>query len=826
MDGGEPERASLSGKAVIESLLSDLRHGLRGFRLRKSFSAAMVLTLGLGLGAVCLIFSVINSVLLRPLDFPDAQRLDWIGWRSRAGGAASGPSLYDLSVWNSGTHVAPPIAGYAEQAVSVVFSGSPRQLPAALISGEFFQLLGQPPARGRWILPADDVPGGELPVVLSDDAWRDLSSRSPKVLGTQLSIDGMPAIVVGVMSPQFAFPASHTELWLPIRAKLGSRLDDRMLRLDGAIAREPKGAHESSIKRELIGFSRRASPVSESASNSRELSVISLRRVVVGDAGTTLLLLLGVSALVLVVTCVNAGSLLIARESGRRHELALRRALGARARDLVQQLVVESVLFASIGAVAGAVIIVEALPLIRRMGRDLLPRATEIKISHEVLFVAALLICITAVGVVIAPALSAARIDPALALKGRSAGLSSSREVVRAREYMVAIQVALTFTILAAAAVLGKSVALLLGGAPGLNSDHVLTTVVQRPLGVWIEDQGPMRRFGEEMIAQLDGIPGVRMSAIGLQLPTDDYSRGWMRVADASGADIDTVTTVFQVASNDYFGTLGIPVLAGRAFDSRDAVARPPTLVLSENIAHRLFGTQSAVGKTVFARSNDEDNTNVDSVYQIVGVVGDIRPPGPSRSAIPHVYIPFTRMSVPHMTVLVRSSLQPNLISPAIDRVLLGMNDGQPLRAVRPLDDLLAQSAARPRFYLLVLGGFALLSLLLTTVGIYGVTTFTVRQRSREIGIRVSLGASRGEILLLILRDNARPLLVGTFAGILGALASSRLLTGLLSGVNPNDPFILLGVAILLLAFALAASLIPAFRATRVDPLVAMRAET
>jgi len=811
---------------VIESLLFDLRHCVRGFWLRKPFSAAMILTLGLGLGAVCLIFSVINSVLLRPLDFPDAQRLEWIGWRSRAGGAPSGPSLYDMSLWGSGAHLASPIAGYAEIAVSVDISGSPQQLAATLVSGEFFRVLGRPPARGRWILPDDDVPGGEIPVVLSDGAWSELFSRNPQVLGRRFTVDGNSAIVVGVMSPQFAFPANHTELWLPIRAKLGSRLDDRLLRLDGAITRAPSGTPEPLIKRELVDISRRALPQYESASTSRELSVISLQRVVVGDAGTTLLLLLGVSALVLIVTCVNAGCLLIARESGRRHELALRRALGARARDLVQQLVVESVLFASLGAVAGAVIIVEALPLIRRMGRDLLPRATEIKISHEVLFVAVLLICITAVGVALAPALSAARIDPALALKGRSAGLSNSREMVRAREYVVAIQVALTFTILAAAGVLGKSVALLLGGAPGLNSDHILTTVVQRPLGVWIEDQGPMRRFGEEMIAQLDGIPGVRMSAIGLQLPTDDYSRGWMRSADAPTGGVDTVTTVFQVASNDYFGTLGIPVLAGRAFDSRDAVARPPTLVLSKNIAHRLFGTQSAVGKTVFARSNDEDKTNVDSVYEIVGVVGDIRPPGPSRSAIPHVYIPFARMSVPHMTVLVRSSLQPNLIGPAIDRVLHDLDDGQPLRGVRPLDDLLAQSAARPRFYLLLLGGFALLSLLLTTVGIYGVTSFAVRERTGEIGIRVSLGASRSRILVLVLRDNARPLLVGTFAGILGALASSRLLTGLLSGVNPNDPFILLGVAILLLAFAVAASLIPAFRATRVNPLVAVRAET
>jgi putative ABC transport system permease protein len=323
----------------------------------------------------------------------------------------------------------------------------------------------------------------------------------------------------------------------------------------------------------------------------------------------------------------------------------------------------------------------------------------------------------------------------------------------------------------------------------------------------------------------LDDIPGVRMSAIGLQLPTDDNSRGWMRAADVAEFNTDTTSVVFQVASNSYFETLGIPIVAGRTFDARDAAAVPPTLILSESVARQLFGSSTALGKKVFTRSNDEDKSNVDSAYEIVGVAADIRPPGPSRRSIPHVYIPFVRLPVPHITVLVRSMLPPASIGPSIDRVLTNLNEGQPLRSVRPLNDMLAQMAARPRFYLLVLGTFALTSLVLTSVGIYSLTSFTVHQRTKEIGMRAALGASRGGILLLMLRDNARPLAIGTALGVGGSFLSTRLLAGLLAGVKPNDPLSLLVSALLLLICATAATLIPAFRASHVDPLAALRTE-
>lgn len=811
-------------RVAAESAVMDLRDAVRGLLRRKPFVVAVVLTLGLGIGAVCTLFSVVDSVLLRPLALPDAARLVWIGWQRAGAFSQSGPSLQDVAAWNAGSRTVLHAAGYAQLLVDARLGNENRQLPAALVSGAFFQAVGRRPLQGRWLLPDDDVPGGNYAVVLSYDAWGELSAKDDRIIGRELSIDGRVATVVGVMPPSFSFPSMHTALWIPIRAKIGAAIDTRALRFEGAIARRGR-ADLPGVQRELLGLSRHADAAPEPVDDARSLRVVPLQRIVVGDVGGTLYLLFGASLLVLLATCINAGSLLVARDLGRRREFALRRAVGVPALRLVQRLVFEGLLLALLGAAVGLGLAFTSLPVVKRLGLELIPRATEIALNGDVLLFALVLVAVTAVGVTVAPAIAAARVDPAIALQADSTRLSSTRGSARARQAILFAQVALTLVILSGAGVLGKSVALLLGGAPGMSSDHIVTTLVQRPVDEWLRNKEATRQFGNEMVTQIDRIPGVRQAAIGLELPTADYVRGWMRLADGALNAADTPSVAFQVATPSYFSMLGLPILAGRNFDDRDARARPPTLILSRSTARRLFGESSAVGGRVFSRSNDEDSTNVDSAYEIVGVVGDIRPPGPALAPIPLVYIPFDRSPVPHMTVLVRSTLPTSVITPAVQRVLGALDRSQPPQSVRPLDDVLAQSAARPRFYLLLLGSFAMLSLFLTTVGVYGVTTFATRQRSREIGVRIALGARRRGILVHVLRENARAVTLGIIAGLGGAVASTRLLRGLLAGVSPSDPAVLLVVSVILFTAAVVATLVPAFHATRIDPVIALRSD-
>ena len=815
----------LRAGVVFESMIDDARRALRGLRLRKAFSSAIVLTLGLGIGAVCLTFSVVDSVLLRPLDVPSANQLVWIGWQSANAEALTGPSLRDLSAWSVGVRSVRSIAGYAEQAVNVGTSADLRQLPAALVSGTFFQILRGAPQKGRWILPDDDLPGASPSVVISDGAWTELFERDPHVVGRSLLVDGVSSIVIGVMPLNFAFPSNRVAIWLPVSAKVENRPGVLTRHMEGGIARVVHKEDFSSIAEELSRVSERTVGATEYTGTVPTVRVLALRRVVIGDVTATLALIFGASMLVLVVTCINAASLLIARELARRNDIVLARALGASLGRIIRQLTIESFLLSTMGAVLGMAIAFEGLPLVRRLGSELIPRATDIGIHLDVLVFAIAIVFLTTICVVGVTASATSGVDPAAALKLQAAGLSPSRGLRRAREVIVAGQLAITLVILAAAGVLGKSVALLLGGAPGLSTDHILTTLVQRPLDDWLENKQPMRQFGQQLVRRLDAVPGVRIAAIGLDLPTADYVRGWMRRADGSETDADTTNVVFQVATGSYFATFGIPVLQGRAFDARDENARPPTLALSQTVARSLFGSETAVGKQVFARSNDEDEGNIDSAYQIVGVVGDVRPPGPSRIAIPHVYIPFERLPVPHMTVFVRSTLPPRIASTSVRYAIRELDEGHVPPDVSSLDDVLAQSAARPRFYLMLLSAFSIASLLVTVLGVYGVTSFGVRQRNREIGIRIALGASRLDILTLVLRGNFRSIAIGTTAGFLAAESSTKLLVGLLSGVSPTDPIVFLAVALILLVAALIATLLPAFDAAKVDPMIALRSD-
>jgi putative ABC transport system permease protein len=435
-----PERVS-DLTSFLELIRSDLRLVARGSQRRKSFAAAVILTLALGIGTTCLMFSVVSSVLLTPLDFPNADRLAWVGWKRPKGSSLRGPSLGEVVELASQARSIEGIAGYAEQQVDIKVGQDFRQLRAGLITGSFFQVLGRAPQRGRWILPSDDIRGIAVVAVISDDCWRELFNRDPRILGRQLSVDGLAVSVVGVMPARFAVPSNQVAVWLPIRAKLSVAVDAHPLPLEGSIARVGRSGFQSASA-ELASISK----ASESPSDlgDRHPAILPLRRVLVGDVGTSLVFMLFTSLLVLCITCVNAASLLIAREVTRQHDYALRRALGATTKRLIQQLATETLLLTTLGAVLGAVFAFKAIPLVSRLGAELIPRATEIEFNGQVFFFVAAMVLISALGVIALPAWAIANTDPGVALRKSAAGVSASSSMRNARQGVVALQVSLT----------------------------------------------------------------------------------------------------------------------------------------------------------------------------------------------------------------------------------------------------------------------------------------------------------------------------------------------------------------------------------------------
>jgi predicted permease len=820
----------------MNGLLQDLRYALRGLRQRPGFALVAVVTLALGIGANTAIFSIANGVLLRPLPYAEPDRLVML-WGHRAQeplAELSVPEYWDLS---ERTRTLTGLAAFADGSMSLTGDGAPERLRVGFMTATAPGVLGAAPVRGRGFTVAEDLPGRPLAVLLSDGLWRRRFGADPSVIGRTLTLDDAPATVVGIMPPDFQLPShfggAAMELWAP-------------LQLDPAADRSQRGWHYLlGVGRLRAGVtardaSREASTLMRGmlAEHPREYrpdfdgSATTVRQEAVGDVRPAILVLLGAVALLLLIACANVAGLLLARAEGRQREIALRTALGAGRGRLVRQLLTESLLLAAVGGALGLVAAVWGVRGLVLAAPSSIPRLEAVGIDGRVLGFTLCVIVVTGVLFGLAPALHAARPDLSGALGDGGRGGTARRARHRVRRALVAAQVALALVLLTGAGLLVQSFLRLRQVDPGFQPERLLTARIELSQLRYATNESA-RAFYRGLLERLRALPGVRQAAVARALPMTgrleigDWSFILEGQASSPPLPTDWHPADWQVVSPDYFRTMGIPVLGGRALEDGDRLDAPGAIVVNRTLARQVWPGRNAVGQRVLLGGG-----GVDSVWRIVvGVVGDVRHRGLAAPPRPEMFLPYaqfpagTGSAARALYLVVRTAAEPTSLVPSVRAALASLDPNVPLATVQTMEDAMGSWAAERRLLMLLVTSFAALAVVLGAVGIYGVMAHLVAQREREIGVRVALGAVPQEIVRLITVQGMTMVGLGILAGAIASLAATRLLRSLLFEVRPSDPVTLLSTAVALVGVAAIAMVVPALRATRVDPIDALRAD-
>lgn len=811
----------------MNDLVTDLRYALRALRRQPGFVATAVLTLALGIGATTAVFSVVYGVLLRPLPFPESDRLVRV-FAERNGDlwTASPPDFTD---WRAQAASFEHLAAANTMSVALTGDGPATQRVAAAVTANFFPTLRVAPALGRGFTDAHETPGQDRAVVLSDALWRTQYGADPGVVGRFLRLDGAEYEVVGVMPPGFDLPAS-TELWLPLAFTVTDLTTQRGAHYLDVYGRLREGVAVERADREMWDIAARLGAAYPESNPDWRAAVTSLRTDLVGDAQRPLYALLGAVGLVLLMGCVNVASLLLARAVSRDHEIAIRVALGVGRTRLVRAVLAESLLLALAGGVLGAAVATWGVEALARLAPPNLPRLDQVRVDPLMLGFTLAVSGLTGVIFGAAPSLQLLRRrEAAGALAQGERGGTAGRTAQRWRRALVTVQIALAVTLTAGAGLLIRSFSRLMATNPGFRPDGVLSFNLSLP-DVGYEDPARVAAFAtavEEGFRALPGVTGVGM-IFGLPLSGFGYSitptaLDGRRLSDE---EQNAFPVFFQLrfVTPGYFETMGISALQGRGFTTQDRADAPTVAVVNETAARQLFGTTDVIGRRV------EHGTRMglggDRVNgEIVGVVRDVKDVALSAAARPHVYFPHAQWPVDFLQPVLRTTGDPLALAEPARRVVAAVDPNVPVYQVRTLSELRAASTGRTRFLMLMLGVFAAAALTLAAVGIYGVVAYAVAQRRRELGIRMALGARTADIVGLVLRQGAGLAGAGAALGLAGALLATRALRGLLFEVSPTDPATLTAGTATLIAVALLASYLPARRAAHVSPVEALRHE-
>lgn len=794
----------------------DLRHVWRGLLRAPGFALTAVIVVALGVGANAAAFSVADFVLIRPLAFPQPDRLVKL-WETTPGYGRLEPSPGNYKDWKAQSRAFAGMAAYTTTAVNLVGAGEPQRLSAVAAQLDFFRVLDVHPLIGRVFAPADTLDSAT--VVLSYGTWREQFGGDPGVLGRSLILDGRPRQVIGVMPPDFLFPTRDTQLWLP----LGFATDaftDRANNYLNVVARLAPGATVARAQAELSAVMHGltlAYPVDDARTGA---SVIPLRQVGT-DARLLLLALCGAALCVLLLACANLGSLLLARAVARSREMAVRAALGAGRERLIRQLVTESMVLAIAGSVVGAFVAWIAVPALAQLVPDALPMAAVPHADWRVVGAAAVLVSATGLLFGVFPAMRVGGAASLLALRegGRAAG--GSRHRMRAT--LVTVQVMASVVLLASSGLLVRAILELQSTNPGFDASNLLTLRTALPMPRY-ENPETRHQFYAQVLDGVRALPGVSGAAYASGLPMAMGGGIWS-VTVGSGTQVlrDAAnSSSMRFVSPQYFGAMRIPLLAGRDVAESDQADQPDVAVVSRSFARRYWPGQSAVGKHfTIARSDRE----------IVGVVGDVRVRGFEQTSEPQVYLPYRQVegnNFPFYTpkdLVVRSSTPASTLMPAIRRIVHQADPAQPISNVQTMDQIVSTQTASRVAQLRVIGALAIVALLLAGIGIHGLLAFLVSMRANEIGVRRALGAQTSGIVGLVMGQGVGLALMGLAPGLLIAYAAGRAMGSLLAGISPADPASLIGAAVLCLATAIAGCLWPAVRASRVDVLTALRAD-
>lgn len=813
----------------MDTLLQDIRYALRKLLRAPGFALVAVATLALAIGATTAVFSIVNGVLLEPLPFRDPSRLVSVSSVDR-GGKSVYMSPLDYIDYRDGSRSFESMAHYSDASVNLTGSGvQPLRLSEARVGAEFFEVLGVRPQLGRFFAANEDAGDAPRVAVISDALWRSRFGADPGVVGRSVSLDDVQYTVVGVAEAGLRFP-SRPDVWVPY-AFQNYELDpeSRGAHSLSGIARVKPGVPVASASAELAGIAKRLEAKFPDSNTGFGAGAIPLRDHLVGDVRPALLAMLGAVGLVLLIACANVANLLLVRAAAREPEIAVRTALGAGNGRIVRQLVTESVLLAVAGAALGVVLASWTVSAVVAFGPRGLPRLDEVSVDGRVLAFAAVTALLTGVLFGLAPAVQVARGNTGQTLRDGPRG-SSRGGAQRTRNALVIAEMALAVVLLVGAGLLIRSFIRLVSVNPGFRTEQLVTFDLTLPEAKYPFDRQRLA-FTTELKDRLRELPGAREVAVSFGRPLRQM--GIITLFEVEGRPASTpdnrsISAVLP-ASAEYFGALGIPLVRGRLYtttdDRRDA---PPVVLISQELARRYFAAEDPIGKRItLGMSHDSagPGTQVIAGGEIVGIVGDVKQSGLDDDARAMVYIPFAHAPFDHVSVLVRSSADPRLVESAIRSRVRELDPDLPIFGLATMKQVVSDSVSQPRFYLYLLTAFAGVALLLAALGVYGVTSYAVSQRTRELGIRIALGATERRVVRLVVSSGFFLALAGVLTGLVAAFFFTRLLRTLLFGIPSTDPLTFAAVALLLIVAATLAALVPARRAASVNPVIAMRAE-
>jgi predicted permease len=806
----------------MTTLIQDLRYGIRMLFKQPGFTIVAVLALTLGIGADSAIFSVVNAVLLRPLPYPDSERLVVLRERSPQleGMSVAYPNFLD---WREQNNAFENIGVFRRQSYNLTGSGEPERLIGWQLSADVFRALKVTPARGRLFTYDEDKPGANPVVVLSHGLWQRRFGGDPNILEQTMTLDGRSFSVIGVMPPGFQFPRPGAELWAPV----GQVSKDPGWENRGnhpgltGIARLKPGVTVDQAREDMEIVAANLEKQYPDSNTGNRVSITPALENVIRGIRPALLVLLGAVGFVLLIACANVANLLLARAAARQKEIAIRTALGASRWRIVRQLLTESILLSLIGGTLGLLLARLGVKLLVAISPNSIPRSEEINLDSRVLAFTIGVSVLTGIIFGVAPALHASKPDFNETLKDAGRGSTGKRHLFRSG--LVVSEVALTLVLLIGAGLMIRSFYRLQQVDPGFNHEHLLTFNVSLPQKKYPEDQ-QKTSFYEQLAEKLRGLPGVQIVGLSSGLPLGN--NGWQTSFVVEGQPAPdpgkTPLTEACVVSPDYFQAMGITLVKGRNFTEQDVKDAPHVTVIDEEFVRRYFPDIEPIGQHIRPGGNSPKNP----LAEVVGVVRRVKMDGLSEdSNRVQSYYPLRQLPFGGMTIVVKTANDPMGTVSAAREQVLSIDPDQPVYNVNTMEQLRSASIAPNRLNLMLLASFAAVALILATVGIYGVMAYSVTQRTHEIGIRMALGARQTDVLGMVVRQGMKLAIGGLAIGLVGAWLATRAMTSLLFGVSATDPLTFVVISVVLIGVALGACFVPARRATKVDPMIALRYE-
>jgi putative ABC transport system permease protein len=797
----------------MSTFYQDLRFAFRQLIKNPGFTAVAIFALALGIGANTAIFSVVNAVLIRPLPFAESERvvLVWNRGEETAGGDRTPLAVADLLDWRAQNQSCESIGAFQYSSYNYTGGQSPERILSARVTADFFTILGAQAASGRTFFPDEERPGAERTVVISHQFRKKYFADDPQVVGRAINLSGASYTIIGVMPEDFVFPNREVELWTALQLQTPTRRGPYFL---SGVARLRPGVTMEQARAEM-------GSMKSSFSGEMDLNVLPINEFIVGDVRPALLALLAAVTLVLLIAAVNVANLLLVRASTRAKEISIRVALGATRWHIIRQLLTESLLLALIGGALGMLLAMWGVDLLLKIAPETIPRLGQIRIDASVLAWSAIVSLVTGVVFGLAPALQSSKPDLNQSLKegGRSTTEGASKR--RWRNLLVISELAMGVMLLVGSGLLIKSFWRLQQVSPGVNPERVLTMRITLRGARYAEPQ-KVDAFYAKLLEQVNVLPGVEAAAVSNGLPpdsrdgSDDFTIEGRPVKEGQGiADVIT-------ASHDYFRALGIPLSRGRYLNENDSKKSSRVMVINETMAREFFPNEDPIGKRVNWGDTDKDRF----VLEIVGVVGDVKYEGLEAKTQPAAYQSTVQNTSWGMFLVVKTETSdPMSLVAAIRNEVNALDSELPLSQISTLEQRLSESVAQPRFRTTLIALFAAIALILASVGIYGVISYSVSQRTHEIGIRMALGAQKSDVLKMVVKQGMTVAVTGVAAGLIASAGLTRLLKTLLFGVSATDPLTFAAITLLLVFVALAACYVPARRAARVDPIIALRYE-